>query len=194
MNRVVLFAASNVDHDGTTWTDGRPSKVIAGRMTALARAAIAEVEAQGTELQPANLFVSSLSDYDFVIHLNAAFGGVKRRKAGKGGTVFKNLELDAMSDTSLVGHGPTADFLQELESLYGSAVIFFYGGKERAIVAGLWSPQTAPRDWKVNLAYSTTPVRGAREGEVEAVINKEAILAEIARLGGDLIDRIDVNR
>jgi U3 small nucleolar RNA-associated protein 22 len=39
LNRVVLFCGSNVDADGFSWTDGRTPKVVAARMTALARAA-----------------------------------------------------------------------------------------------------------------------------------------------------------
>ena len=39
MQRQVLFAASSLDPDGVTWTQSGPSKVVAARMTALARAA-----------------------------------------------------------------------------------------------------------------------------------------------------------
>ncbi|OQN95849.1 hypothetical protein B0A48_18134 [Cryoendolithus antarcticus] len=148
LNRVVLFAASHVDHDGTTWTDGQPSKVVAGRMTALAGAAMQAVEAQSIDLDPASLFVSPLEDYDFVLHLSAAaFGSRKKSKE----TGFKNLKVQNTADTSLVGFQPAEDFLTELQTLYGAAIVFFCGGAERKVIAGLWSPLTAPRAWKVNL-------------------------------------------
>ena len=67
LNRVVLFAASNLNQDGTTWTDGCPVKVVAGRMTALARAACAETAEKERHLTPSSLFESALGDYDFVI-------------------------------------------------------------------------------------------------------------------------------
>ncbi|OCL08708.1 Nrap protein, partial [Glonium stellatum] len=42
LNRLVLFAASSLAPDGATWTDrARPARVVAARMTALARAAVA---------------------------------------------------------------------------------------------------------------------------------------------------------
>ncbi|KAK5135172.1 hypothetical protein LTR08_005558 [Meristemomyces frigidus] len=192
MNRVVLFAASNVDPEGTTWTDGQPAKVVAARMSGLAKAACAEVDEKKLGLEAANLFASSLGDYDFVLHLST---GKRRQNAGKGPT-FKNLELAAMDDDTLVGFDPVQSFLEELQELYGSSVVLFSGGTEKAVIAGLWSPQTAARKWKVNLAYSTIPTKAskAEEEEVQAEVNKEAVLAEIARLGGDLIERVEVNR
>lgn len=190
MNRIVLFAASNIDTDGTTYTDGRPSRVIASRMTALAKAASAQIEELQLSLEPASLFSSPLDDYDFVLHLSAVAWGGNKRSSSKGRTAFKNLELASLDDTSSVGFDPAALFLDELQDLYGSAVLFFSGGAERPVIAGLWNPQTAPRSWKVNLAYSTVPVKAANAEGVQARINKDAILSEIARLGGDLIERV----
>lgn len=50
LNRVVLFAASNLDLDGVTWTQKGPSKVVAARMTALARAACTAAQEAGFDL------------------------------------------------------------------------------------------------------------------------------------------------
>ncbi|KAI7514526.1 Nrap protein [Hortaea werneckii] len=194
MNRIVLFAASNADTDGTTYTDSSPSKVIAARMTALAKAASAEIEEKTVDLEAANLFASPLSDYDFVVHLSASASGGKKRRSLNGNAAFKNLELASLDDPSMVGFEPVTSFLNELEKLYGSAVLFFSGGIERPVIAGLWSPQTAPRTWKVNLAYSTIPAKEPKAEDVQAHINKDAILAEVARLGGDMIEKIEAHR
>lgn len=192
MNRVALFAASNVDRDGTTWTDGTPAKVVAGRMTALAKAACAEVVEKQLLLEPGALFSSPLEDFDLVVHLNSAFTGGKTKKTGS--SAFKNLEVDALNDTDMIGYDPIRQYLDELEGLYGSALLLFYGGSERPVIAGLWSPLTARRSWKVNLAYSTIPVKGKGEdGDVQVDLNKDAVLAEIARLGGDLVEKIDAH-
>ncbi|KAF2206682.1 hypothetical protein CERZMDRAFT_52681 [Cercospora zeae-maydis SCOH1-5] len=191
MNRVALFAASNLDPEGTTWTDGRPLKVIAGRMTVLAKAACVEVSEKQLDLQPASLFSSPLTDFDFVLHLSpdVSFVGKAKRSSGK----FKNLELSSLDDTKLIGFDPVRELVVELENIYGSAILFFYGGQERNVIAGLWSPVTARRAWKVNLAYSTVPVKGKDDEEdVQASINKRAILAEIATLAGDLVQKVEV--
>ena len=65
---------------------------------------------------------------------------------------------------------------------------------ERPIIAGLWNPQTVSRAWRLNLAYSTIPERSSGKDELLASINKEAVLAEIARLGDDMIQKIEINR
>ncbi|KAK3618778.1 U3 snoRNP protein [Elasticomyces elasticus] len=196
LNRIVMFAASNLDHDGTTWTDGRPQRVIAGRMTALAKAVCAEVEEQLSALEPAGLFVSPLEDYDFVLHLDHSLSsGGKKRRGAANGTTFKNIELAAQDDDSMIGFDAAQLFFTELESLYGSSILFFSGGSERHAIGGLWSPQTAPRAWKMNLAYSTIPRKvrvTEKEENVRAEVNKQSILAEIVRLGGGLIERVDV--
>ena len=64
------------------------------------------------------------------------------------------------------------------------------------VVAGLWHPaNTARRKWKVRMGYSSVPVAGASDDDdVQADVNKEAILAEMARLGGELVRKVDVNR
>ncbi|KAK4611491.1 U3 small nucleolar RNA-associated protein 22 [Fulvia fulva] len=195
MNRVALFAVSNVDRDGTTYTDGQPAKVVAGRMSALAKAAYAEVAEKHLALEPAALFSSPLTDFHFVLHLA---GDGKSKKRNSTGTAYKNLEIEAVSDVEMIGFEPEKDLLKDLEATYGASIIFFTGGSERAgsgaVIAGLWSPLTARRSWKVNLAYSTIPTKMSKgeEEDVDAVLNKAAILAEIARLGGDMIEKIEV--
>ena len=73
-------------------------------------------------------------------------------------------------------------------------MLLFSGGHDRPAITGLWNPQTSAKAWRVNLPYSTVPARAGEENDVQATINKEAILSEIARLGGDLIERIEVHR
>ncbi|WPG97420.1 Nrap protein [Acrodontium crateriforme] len=193
LNRITLFAASNADTDGTAWTDGRPAKVVCGRMTALARSASAEVEEKRLELEAASLFNSPLTDFNFVLHLDPTVAGGKKRKNSKSNSMFKNIELEALTDASLVGLDPVRSFLVDLEKLYGSSILFFAGKGERPVIAGLWSPQTARRAWKANLNYSTMPLKFPDIEDVQAEVNKEAILKEIARLGGDMIDKVEVN-
>jgi len=94
---------------------------------------------------------------------------------------------------------------------YSTSLVFFHGSPSTPIIGALWAPHTATvRPWKVNLPYSTIPVpgcekhgksaendeEGAEIGEPQGalVINKPAILNEIARLGGDLVEWIQVNR
>ncbi|KAI9685275.1 MAG: hypothetical protein M1822_004648 [Bathelium mastoideum] len=197
LHRVVLFVASSSGApDGTEWTEFRPAKVVAARMTSLARAATERVLADGVDLVPERLFAHALREYDFVIRMREAVTQAgRRRKREKGGEGrFKNLEVQRGVDVDAVRFDPVGAFLGELEEVYGDAVVFFYDGYRGDVIAGLWSPHTARRKWKVHLDYSSMPVVGASEDAGEVDINKEAILGEIARLGGDMIEKIEINK
>ncbi|KAL5323390.1 hypothetical protein ACEPPN_007925 [Leptodophora sp. 'Broadleaf-Isolate-01'] len=194
MNRTVIFAASNHDPTGTGFTDKGPSKMIASRMTALARSACKLVKEQGIKLEPRSLFATSTNDYDFVIHISPAFAGDQQRKGGSK-TKFKNLELQEKTDLGLVGYQPVQLYIEELQRLYTSSIVFFHGAATGSSVGGLWNPQNdAPRAFKVNLEFATKVV-GKEDGDSEkVVVDKSAILAEIARLGGDMVSRVEVHR
>ena len=213
MNRLAIFAASNVSTDGTTWTDSNPSKVIAARFQSLAQAASALVRKQGLDVQYEPLFTTSLTDYDFVIHLNPKYAGGPfgaRDGATQNESKFKNLihvgnkgDNDNDNDNSeerLRGFNPTRSFLNELRALYKEHVIFFSNKEVSSVIAGLWAPQTGPRPWKVGVGYSIMPCKNGKHfggggGAMEVMeveINKTATLNDIARLGGKLVSRIEV--
>ncbi|KAF4556159.1 Nrap protein nucleotidyltransferase domain 4-containing protein [Elsinoe fawcettii] len=189
LNRVVLFAAYGCDNEGTAWTDttqGGPGRVVASRMTSLAQAAMEEV--QKLEMDPRGLFVSGTGDYDFVLHLDLAALGDKKGKArGKG--VFKNLELQ-IREEGMEGFEPVGLFLEEIQAVYGVAVVLFYGGRGSDRICGLWNPVTERRGWKVGLGWSSVPVKQGEE--VVVGLNKEGILGEMARLGGELVRKVEV--
>ncbi len=192
MSRVVIFAASNLDPDGITWTELGPSKVVAARFTSLAEAACAVVKEQGVGIEPEMLFAASMVDYDFVVHLNTKFVGDNAGRQKNSKPVFKNFQIQVQGDKSLVGFNPVQSFVEELRTLYDSNVIFFYNEQGGSVVAGLWNPQSGLRPWKTNLQYSTMPVTVPDEEEAQVTINKRATLHDIARLGGGMISRIEV--
>jgi len=196
MSRVVLFAASNHDTSGISFSDSMPSKVVAARMTALARSACAVVREQDLKLDAEALFHSSVDDYDFVIHMSPAFVGDNKGKLETKSPKYKNLEVQSEEDLAFIGYEPLDRFLDELRSLYTSSIIFFHDNLTGSIITGLWNPQTSSRPFKVNLPYAVKPVvNEASQEEGENVeIDKSAILAEIARLGGDMVLRVKLNR
>lgn len=192
LNRVVLFAASNVDTDGTTWTDhAKPAKVVAARMTALAKAAVAHVKEVGTNLELENLFVSSTDEYDVLIKLNSKYTklGHPTKLSNSG---YKNLP--SAIDTDSVGFHPVKLFIADLDKCFGAALVLFWDENGGEIIAGLWNPQTDGRGWKLKLGYSSVPVVKEKDGEVLAYLNKEGIINEIARLGGELVKGIEMRR
>ncbi|CZS95143.1 related to pre-rRNA processing protein Utp22 [Rhynchosporium agropyri] len=192
MSRTVIFAASNHDHTGTGFTDKGPSKMVASRMTALARSACKMVKDKATDLEPKSLFAASTSDYDFVIHISPVFIG-ERRKGEK--SKFKNIELQEKADLVLTGYQPLQLYIEEIQKLYTNTIVFFNGASATSTIGGLWNPlYVAPRAFKVNSTFATKVVN-SEVGDLEKVVlDKNAILAEIARLGGDMISRIEVHR
>jgi U3 small nucleolar RNA-associated protein 22 len=193
MNRTVLIAASNHDTTGTAFTDSGPTKLVASRMTALARSASKLVKDQDLDLDQRSLFATSTADYDFVIHLSRKFTGERRRKEAAQ-SKYKNLEVQTEADLELVGYQPVQLYLDELKELYTNSVVFFHGAMAGSVIAGLWNPQTvASRSFKVNLAYASKPGAAKGEEDEEAIeVDKSAILAEIVRLGGDMVSEIVV--
>ncbi|KAM0798745.1 pre-rRNA processing protein-like protein Utp22 [Usnea florida] len=190
MNRVSIFAASNLDPNGTTWIETGGSKVVAARFTSLAKTACGIIKELGTKLEPEALFEASMADYDFVIQLNPR--STRTNSAKKRHAIFENVQIQSNPDQSLSGFDPVQMFLGELRAIYGSSILFFCGEQGGSIIAGLWNPQTGPRPWKVNLPYSTRPNAQSINKDSQLDINKAATLHDIASLGGELVSRIDI--
>ena len=190
MNRVAVFAASNLDIDGLSWTDKGPSKFVATRLTCLARAACAVIKEQGLALEATVPFTPSFSDYDFVVHLNSHYIAKHAGTKAVRKIAYKNLQTVQQQDPFHSNHQPVSAFVEELRRRYGSNVILFYNESGGAVIGGLWNPQAGPRSWKVKAGYSTIPMEHSGEEVGKMTINKPAILHDIAKLGGDLISKI----
>ena len=191
MNKMVMFAASNIDKDGLTWTETGPTRVAAARFTDLAKAACEIVGKQGADVNMLTLFTSPTSAFDFLLHIQPQYqrGRSQEFKESR----FKNLQLVDEDGNDTI---PVNGFVEELRSLYGHDVLFFYNDQKFDVIAGLWNPQTESRPWKVNLGYSSTPkASDVEEGDEQhnVSLNKSATLNDIARLGGDLIAAVEVH-
>lgn len=212
MNRVVLFAATNLDEEGTTWTDkSKPEKVVAARLTALAKAATQAVRADDDRLlqhinsedgksvgiSSAALFNANIQEYDMVISINSKHTN-KPSKKRKSELQFKNLEIQQSSRKEPFAVPPTQLFAQELFDVYGDAILWFWDPETLDRIVGLWNPVvTGQRSWKIKAGWNSEPIRrkgGEQEKgkDVDIRVNKAAIVNEIKRLGGDLIKDIVV--
>ncbi|KAJ5114602.1 hypothetical protein NUU61_000361 [Penicillium alfredii] len=181
MNTVALFVASDIDTNGVTWTQYEmPSKVVAARMSTLAKAAVSLLRKKSSDLDVPDLFQTSLAPYDFVIHLHSKMPGDRSSSATK----FKNLTEPGCA-------GPMAavkSFVREVQACYRQSILLFHGDERCGVVAGLWNPQTLKhRNWNLKTAYSTAPALA----EDRVTVNQPAIMNEITRLGHGLIDHVD---
>jgi U3 small nucleolar RNA-associated protein 22 len=218
MNHTVLFVATAQEPSGVAWTtvDGqaKPSKVVAARMTSLAKSASRLIKEQGVELDCRRLFVPSLKEYDVVIHLNSkALKGTLKTYAtidpeqedneDVGRPKFKNLDERTGQEPLPLAQHPAELFLEQLSAAYSGPLVFFRGAVEDNTIGAIWNPQMQRRTFRVNLPTSYKPAGGKKRAkgdddgedgeEAELVdVNKDAILSEIARIGADLVDRIEV--
>lgn len=196
MNKVVLFAASNIDPDGITWTERGPVKVVAARFTSLARAAIQAVENEEFNLDSKSLFNHSTSDYEFIIRLNQKALGRTCDPLAR--SSFKNITRATTEGRKQVNFDPVQLFIQELGDKHGESMVLFYNPVNPSFIAGLWTTKSVPRILKPNLAFSTMPRQLSEKGETppgedgyQITINHPAILGDIARLGGDMVLQIE---
>ncbi|RYN90026.1 U3 small nucleolar RNA-associated protein 22 [Alternaria tenuissima] len=209
MNRVVLFAATNLDEEGTTWTNkAKPEKVVAARLTALAKAATQAVRADEERLlghinntdtakmqealNPGLLFTPGVSDFDIVITVSSKYT-LRPTKSTKSTPKFKNLDLQKATSSLSPAATPLPQlFAQDLLDVYDDAVLWFWDPETLDKIVGLWNPiATAQRGWKIKAGWNSVPVTG-KKGTVDIKVNSEVIVDEIKRLGGELVKSIDV--
>ncbi|KAK2044303.1 nrap protein [Colletotrichum somersetense] len=198
MNHAVLFVATPHDHLGLAFTRHGPSKLLATRMTRLAKAASRLVKERGINLDVAELFRPSLADYDILLHLSSsALKRVVRDAASEAGTrhsLFKNLDERTGKVPLPLSRHPATVLLRELEAAYEDTLIFFHGAPDDVVIGAIWQPKLRSRQkFRVGLPYNFRQVEDAGDEEGDPVeVNKPAILLEIARVGGDLIKRIEL--
>ncbi|CRG83267.1 hypothetical protein PISL3812_00618 [Talaromyces islandicus] len=186
MKRVTMIIASDIDHDGVSWTlDNRPPKVVAGHISRLAQVAVEALGKNPEKLDLDNLFKPHLTPYDFLIHLD----NKQNNKISKLPTKFKNLELPGSSSSSK-SQNLGRLYVDELGTLFGNCALFFYSDEQRDVIAGLWKPEsTSVKSLSLKAAYSSAPTGDDQNPGV--VLNKKAILNEIVRLGGSLVRSVD---
>ncbi|KAL2135151.1 hypothetical protein VTI74DRAFT_9582 [Chaetomium olivicolor] len=221
MNHTVLFVATAQEPSGVAWTtlDGqaKPSKVAAARMTSLAKTASKLIREQGVDLDYRRLFVPALRDYDILIHLNskalrstlktyATINPEEEDVEIASRPKFKNLDERTGQEPLPLAQHPAELLLEHLTAAYGGSLVFFRGAVEDSTIGAIWNPQMLRKTFRINLPTSYKPVAAAgtkrakgdededMDGEKEELmdVNKEAILAEIARIGGDLVEKIEV--
>lgn len=203
MSHTTLFIATAHDTTGTAYTihsgHPSPSKVVATRMTALARSACKLVKDKGAGLEAKTIFQPSLKEYDVLIHLNGKLlKAVSRGDDGTKQSQFKNLDGRTGRAPQAIIQQPARILLAQFESLFSGPMLFFQGAPEDTIIAGIWNPQIQRRTFRVNLPCSFKPARPVKgEDDSENVdelveVNREAMVAEIARIGGDCVEKIEI--
>ena len=200
MNHAALFVATSHEQSGLAYTRNSPSMLIASRMTRLARAACKLVKEQDYEIDPADLFETSLTDYDVLLHLSPkANKTIMRAVANEAGakkqSKFKNLDHSVGKMPLPLRDHPVDVLLEELQRVYRGTLIFFRGGHdddEDGIIAAIWNPKLRRQKFRAGLPYNFLSVRdGDEEGSDVVEVNRHAVLLEISRICGDMVKKIE---
>ncbi|KAK5995751.1 U3 small nucleolar RNA-associated 22-like protein [Cladobotryum mycophilum] len=193
MNHAVMIVATSHDQSGLAYTRSGPSKLVASRMTRLAKAACKIVREEGIHLDPSLLFETALQDYDVLFHLSSkAVKGIVRESATGAGagkhSQFKNLDASLGKVPLPIRAHPVDVLVEELGRVYADTLIFFRGNTDDTTLAAIWHPTLRKQKFRAGLGYNFHAV----EGEDQVEINRNAVLLEIARVGGDIIKKIEV--
>ncbi|KAI9928068.1 hypothetical protein MW887_002920 [Aspergillus wentii] len=193
MHAIALFAASDIDPEGVTWTQYEmPPRVVAARMTTLAKAAVKLFREKGYDLNISDLFHTSLAPYDFVINLRSKLLGDRQAVPMK----FKNLN-EQRTKSCAAKLTIVKSFVRDIQACYNQNILLFHGDEQCNVIAGLWNPQaTKSKSWNLKMTYSTSPNQWAdskRKQNDHVSANIDGILNEISRLGANLIESIDVH-
>lgn len=191
MKSHVLFVATSHDRSGTGYTRAEPSRMAAMRMTGLAKAAAQLMKEKGARLgaESEKLFETNLGVYDVVIHLSKKELKNVLREAGSASGArqsrFKNLDESTGRVPLPMARHPAAVLLGVLREVYEDTLVFYHGGEEDLAIGGVWVPRERQK-FRVGLPFNFVEEEGESVG-----VNRGAVLAEIARIGGSLVKRIE---
>jgi U3 small nucleolar RNA-associated protein 22 len=199
LNRTVIIAAASHETSGTGYTRDGPSKLIAFRMTRLAKAAYKQFHDRDLIFSIEDLFETSLTDYDVLIRLSPKVLRITKNDAAyetgakRPSSQFKNLDARTGRIPVPVRADPSEVLIGELSRVYADTLIFFRsataGEDDDGIVGAIWDPRLQRQRFRTGLPFNFCKV-GGEEGDMVEV-NRKAVLSEIARIGGELIKKIE---
>jgi hypothetical protein len=104
-----------------------------------------------TEAKWRALFVTPLTPYNVLIHLESAVGA-------KGSSKYKNMQLPKKQPI-YVGLDLVENYLGELRARFGHLALFFHNALEGRVIGVVWKPGTfTPKPFKVMNAEFAVPV------------------------------------
>ncbi|KAI9280731.1 Nrap protein [Sporodiniella umbellata] len=175
MTRGLMTIATSKDLNGHRWTRTKPTRPIASRISALAKASLKALD-QAMELnKPENIqrvFSTPMSDYSVVLPLNKELCTRYYQNTHPDPKYFKSTGFSHLGDKVYARVDCISDLVEEIEQLYGNTVMVFYnqyGGDRLALV---WNPAVSvPVQWKVAAGFNSVPVDMKKNGFL-VIINR----------------------
>lgn len=184
-NSIPMYIASSADTTGVLWTKmtekSERGKVVASRVTALARGIVNTDE-------PTLWFTPSLNDFDIVVQLVDPLASSSNSEYKNVVNSFPPFETCVDKSVDLFG-----ELEKSVAERFNNELVVFNGRDTKTrrgkhgVLAAVWRPIThGKKKFRVNLDLNTKPVE-----DESVVVNKDAIVAMIQRLGGDLVKSIE---
>lgn len=191
-----FFIGSKDDPSGILWSN-ELSLPIAGRLTALARAATDLIQTQGVDDSTLDLlFTPALRDFDFVIKVKSK--DITLSSGVLPPNTFKNLvsNLTKFKDDIAGTYDLTQEFVKELNKKFGNVILFStkkfscFNEPGTNVIGCIFIPTVlAKKKFRVNLGINFKPA-----SDEDVVINKEAIINQISLLGGEMIQSVKLKK
>jgi U3 small nucleolar RNA-associated protein 22 len=179
------------DASGTRWTS-QVGRVVAGRIAALASASLNLVKTgvDAGDVGVKTLFETPLEHYDVVLHLTtgtrAAQAVTPDEDEWEAATAFRNL---ATTHALRLQFDPASLLVAHLQRTYGDALLVFHDENGGRAIGLVWNPaRNTPRAFKPFLGYNSAP---APADAALVQLSKDAVVAEIGRIGEGIVERIE---
>ncbi|KAI6169695.1 Nrap protein [Pisolithus thermaeus] len=196
----VWTISTSEDKNGRMWTSGGPDAIAARRIRAIAKEACKILH--GTDIDSLNverLFAHPTDDYDVLIELNPMVLPRYYQSVTADSSAWSEDRTNPREDDAIPrpGFDPAWLLFQDLQATYSDTLKFFYDVYGGHHIGAIWLPiVSGVRPFRVMGGFSSTPVaqdqKSSERSKGTVVLNKQAVLDEIERLGTGLIKKVEV--
>lgn len=212
MNYIVFFVVIIQELIGIVWislnNELKLIRVVVMRMMVLVKVVCRVVREEQLLFDLRRLFVFLFKEYDVFIYFDfKVLKNVMRmyenvdfvEEVGEGrGSKFKNLDVVIGEDLFFLVVYLVEVLLEQFGKVFGGLLVFFWGGEGDNVVGVIWNLGMERRVLKGGMLVSYRLGRQQQEGDgedkVEVEMNKEVMVGEMVRLGGDLVERIEMRQ
>ncbi|KAG1717890.1 Nrap protein [Suillus lakei] len=179
------------------WISNGPDAVAVHRLRAFAREANRALRYAETDSDIKSLFLHSTDDYDIVIQLNPSVLPRYYQNVNAESSVWTRDSHSGITEpTPRPGFDPLPLFLADLQSTFTDTLKFFADPLGGDRIGAIWLPGLgAPRSFRALAGFSSKPFPKedkAKDKEL-VMLNRQAVLDDIGRLGTGLVQKIIVH-
>lgn len=178
------------------WTSNGPDAVAVHRLRTFARVASKALRNSVTESDIKSLFLHPTDDYDIVIQLNPTVLPRYYQNVNADSSVWtRGSHLGITESTPRPGFDPLPLFFADLQSTFIDTLKFFADPLGGDRIGAIWLPSLeTPRSFRALAGFSSKPLPKEDEAKDKerVMLNRQAVLDDIGRLGTGLVQKITV--